>query len=117
MIPGNFDDGLANYSTSHGKHGPGRIICKHDLAPIVVDDDVPFDRAALLEEFRANEIDGRVFFWPLSMLPMFEAVPTNHVSYGLFGRAVNLPTYHDLRDDEIARVSAIVRRRIQRMAA
>jgi len=87
------------------------------MPTIVVDDDVPFDRAALLEEFRANEIDGRVFFWPLSMLPMFEAVPTNHVSYGLFGRAVNLPTYHDLRDDEIARVSAIVRRRIQRMAA
>jgi hypothetical protein len=30
---------------------------------------------------------------------------------------VNLPTYHDLRDDEIARVAAIVRRRLQRLAA
>ena len=87
------------------------------MPTIVVDQGVPFDRSALLEEFRANEIDGRVFFWPLSMLPMFERVPGNRVSYGLFERAVNLPTYHDLRDDEIARVAALVRRRIQRMAA
>jgi perosamine synthetase len=87
------------------------------MPTIVVDQGVRFDRSALLEEFRANEIDGRVFFWPLSMLPMFERVPENRVSYGLFERAVNLPTYHDLRDDEIARVAAIVRRRIQRMAA
>ena len=87
------------------------------MPTIVIDEDVPFDRTALLEEFRANEIDGRVFFWPLSMLPMFEQVPENRVSYSLFARAVNLPTYHDLTDEEIARVAAIVRRRIQRMAA
>jgi perosamine synthetase len=87
------------------------------MPTIVVDEGVPFDRQALLEEFRANEIDGRVFFWPLSMLPMFESQPENRVSYSLFDRAVNLPTYHDLRDDEIARVAGIVRRRIQRMAA
>jgi perosamine synthetase len=78
---------------------------------------VKFDRSALLEEFRANDIDGRVFFWPLSMLAMFEPVPENRVAYGLAERAVNLPTYHDLSDDEIARVCAIVRRRVQRMAA
>jgi perosamine synthetase len=82
------------------------------MPTIVVDEGVPFDRSALIEEFRANGIDGRVFFWPLSMLPMFERVPANTVSYGLFERAVNLPSYHDLRDDEIARVASIVRRRI-----
>ena len=86
------------------------------MPTIVVDEGVAFDRSALLDEFRANEIDGRVFFWPLSMLPMFESVPENRVSYSLFDRAVNLPTYHDLRDEEIARVASIVRRRIQRMA-
>jgi perosamine synthetase len=87
------------------------------MPTIVVDEGVTFDRAALLEEFKANEIDGRVFFWPLSMLPMFEPVPENRVSYGLFERAVNLPTYHDLSDEEIARVAAIVRRQLMRMAA
>jgi perosamine synthetase len=86
------------------------------MPTIVVDEGIPFDRSALLEEFRADEIDGRVFFWPLSMLPMFERVPANRVSYGLFERALNLPTYHDLRDEEIARVADIVRCRIPRLA-
>jgi len=87
------------------------------MPTIVVDEDVPFDRQALLVEFQASEIDGRVFFWPLSMLPMFDRVPENRVSYGLFERAINLPTYHDLTDDQIARVTSIVRRRLLRLAA
>ena len=87
------------------------------MPTIVVDEDVPFDRQALLDEFQASEIDGRVFFWPLSMLPMFDRVPENRVSYGLFERAINLPTYHDLTDDQIARVTSIVRRRLLRLAA
>lgn len=87
------------------------------MPTVVVDQGVPFDRSALLDEFKANDIDGRVFFWPLSMLPMFEGVPENRVSYGLFDRAVNLPTYHDLTAAEIARVCALIRRRLQRRAA
>lgn len=87
------------------------------MPTIVVDEDVGFDRDALLREFRANDIDGRVFFWPLSTLPMFEETSANPVSYGLFRRAVNLPTYHDLTDGEIARVAAIVSRQLRRIAA
>jgi perosamine synthetase len=82
------------------------------MPSIVVDKGVPFDREALLAEFAAHEIDGRVFFWPLSMLPMFEERRENVVSYGLYGRAINLPSYHDLTETEIDRVCAIVRRRI-----
>ena len=53
-----------------------------------------------------------MLFRSLSMLSMFERVPENRVSYGLFERAVNLPSYHDLTAEEIARVAAIVRRHI-----
>ena len=74
------------------------------MPSIVVDERVPFDREALLAEFRADNIDGRVFFWPLSMLPMFETRPENVVSYGLYRRAINLPSYHDLSEAEIERV-------------
>lgn len=70
-----------------------------------------FDRSALLADFAANNIDGRVFFWPLSMLPAFERRPENTVSYGLYERAINLPTYHDLTDSEMDRVIGCVRRR------
>jgi perosamine synthetase len=79
------------------------------MPTIVVNKDVPFDREALLAQFKRNEIDGRVFFWPLSMLPMFKAQPDNTVSYGLYERAINLPTYHDLTETEMDRVIATVR--------
>ena len=79
------------------------------MPTIVLDEGVPFDRQVLLDEFKKNEIDGRVFFWPLSMLPMFEAKPENTVSYALYERAVNLPTYHDLSDEDIERVIEVIK--------
>ena len=79
---------------------------------MVVDEAVAFDREALLAAFKAENIDGRVFFWPLSMLPMFEAKPENTVSYGLYERAINLPSYHDLLFKEQDRVIEIIRRAI-----
>ncbi|WP_198012285.1 DegT/DnrJ/EryC1/StrS family aminotransferase [Desulfosarcina sp. BuS5] len=66
------------------------------MPTIVVDEGMPFNRENLLTAFKADNIDGRVFFWPLSMLSMFEAKPENFVGYGLYERAINLPTYHDL---------------------
>ena len=78
------------------------------MPSIVVNEDVPFDREALLTAFKADNIDGRVFFWPLSMLHMFERRPENIVSYGLYKRAINLPTYHDLSEIEMDRVVRIV---------
>lgn len=79
------------------------------MPTIVVDGDVPFDREALLASFKAEEIDARVFFWPLSMLPMFETKSENVVSYSLFERAINLPTYHELSIEEMDRVIRQVR--------
>jgi perosamine synthetase len=80
------------------------------MPTIVVDTDVSFDRELLLAEFKAEQIDGRVFFWPLSMLPMFQYKPTNEISYGLYLRSVNLPSYHELSEHEMDRVIRIVRK-------
>jgi len=80
------------------------------MPTIVVEKSLPFDREALLAAFKAADIDGRVFFWPLSMLPMFEACPQNETSYDLYARAINLPSYHDMRFEDISRVSAIIRK-------
>lgn len=80
------------------------------MPTIVIDDVVRFNRYALLAAFKENDVDGRVFFWPLSMLPMFEARPENVTSYGLYERAVNLPTYHDLAEAEMDRVIDLVKR-------
>jgi len=80
------------------------------MSNIVVDKGVDFDRDALLASFKADNIDGRVFFWPLSMLPMFKKKPENVVSYDLYKRAVNLPTYYDLTSDEMDRVIDLLRK-------
>lgn len=78
------------------------------MPTIVVDADVPFDREALLASFKAANIDGRSFFWPLSSLPMFKPCPAHAVSHSLSARALNLPSYHDLSPGEIDRVVAYV---------
>ena len=80
------------------------------MPTIVADRGAVFDRDALLAAFKEQQIDGRVFFWPLSMLPPFAPRPENIISYGLYPRAVNLPTYHDLTEQEMDRVIACVRR-------
>ena len=79
------------------------------MPTIVVDPSVGFDRDRLLRAFAEDQIDGRVFFSPLSQLPMFELQSEHKVAYGLTPRAVNLPSYHDITDDDIARVTAVVR--------
>ena len=79
------------------------------MPTIVVDENVPFDRDALLASFKADNIDGRVFFWPLSSLGLFESCPRHAASDSLAKRATNLPTYHDLTEDDIGRVATAVR--------
>jgi len=81
---------------------------------VVIDEGVPFDREALLKTFKAANIDGRSFFWPLSMLPMFEKKPQNVISYQLYARAINLPTYHELTDEEMSQVIRHVRAHLGR---
>ncbi len=63
-----------------------------------------FDRDELLRLFAGNSIDARVFFYPLSSLPMFQTCSENEVSYNIFERAINLPSYHDITNNEIERV-------------
>jgi perosamine synthetase len=81
------------------------------MPTIVAHEKTAFDRDHLLSDFKAENIDGRVFFWPLSDLPpgMRRPVPTP-VAHGLYKRAVNLPSYHGMSTEEIARVVEVVRR-------
>lgn len=71
------------------------------MPTIVFDRSLNFDREKLLEMFKNNNIDARVFFYPLSMMPMFEEKKENIVSYDIFNRAINLPSYHDMSVDNI----------------
>lgn len=79
------------------------------MPTIVVSKLRAFDRDHLLKTFAREQIDGRVFFAPLSQLPMFTPEPSHTVAYGLTPRAVNLPSYHDITEIDIDRVVAAIR--------
>jgi len=79
------------------------------MPTIVIDADVLFDRQSLLAAFRADNIDGRVFFWPLSSTRLFPTDREHPASYALSSRATNLPSYHDMSTDDLERVVAAVR--------
>lgn len=78
------------------------------MPTVVFDDLINFDRNKLLEVFKQNNIDARIFFYPLSMLPMFQKKKENIVSYDIYNRAINLPSYHDMSNDDLFRVEKII---------
>lgn len=71
-------------------------------------------RERLRAAFAAENIDARVFFYPLSGLPMFEDVPNNRNARDIPTRAINLPSFHDMTQAEQDRVIAVVTRLLQR---
>jgi perosamine synthetase len=67
-------------------------------------------REKIQETFAIENIDARVFFWPLSSLPMFREVKNNFLAYSIPKRAINLPSFHDITIEEMDRViSAILK--------
>ena len=61
-------------------------------------------REMLQARFAAENIDARVFFWPLSALPSFQNAPRSPVAWDIPTRAINLPSFHDITDAEQMRI-------------
>lgn len=81
---------------------------------VVFDETTGVTRESLLEVFEADQIDARVFFWPLSELPFFEKKISSSASQSIASRAINLPSYHGIDEAEMSRVIAIVRSAAER---
>lgn len=75
------------------------------MPTMVAEDSIRFNRDDLMRDFTAINIDSRVFFWPLSTLPMFINQPSNPVCKGIHGMALNLPSYFDITNDNILHVA------------
>jgi perosamine synthetase len=65
-------------------------------------------RTAAQAGFALENIDARVFFWPLSGIPMFEAAPQNTNAWSIADRAINLPSYHELATTDLDRVTVVL---------
>lgn len=61
-------------------------------------------------DFSKENIDARVFFHPLSSLSMFDDMGKNLVASDISGRAINLPSYHDMSTSDLERVIEVVQR-------
>lgn len=106
-----YKQALKDLPGVHFNPEPAGVRNGYWMPTLVFDESTGVTREALQAAFAQADIDARVFFWPLSGLPMFEARPThNPVAWALPGRAINLPSYHDLTEAEQQRVVAIVRR-------
>ena len=58
-------------------------------------------RERILSFFKQNNIDARVFFYPLSDMPIFNAVLENKIARDIAARAINLPSFHDITEEEM----------------
>lgn len=66
-------------------------------------------RERLQAAFAAENIDARVFFYPLSSLDMFASQRQNIHAYDIPERAINLPSFHDMTQTEQDRVVTVLK--------
>ena len=78
------------------------------MPTVVFQKELGIRREMLQSAFSNADIDARVFFHPLSSLPMFEDQPDNVLAYDLPTRAINLPSFHDMTELELQRVVNVI---------
>lgn len=78
------------------------------MPTIIFDRETGLTREQMQEAFADSEIDARVFFWPLSSLPMFKDKIENINAYDIPERAINLPSYNKMTDDNIKMVCEVI---------
>jgi perosamine synthetase len=83
------------------------------MPTIVFNSDTNFDRTVLIDALKANNIDARVFFWPLTMMSFFQNSTHNENAFHVYINAINLPSYHDISTNELRRVTDIIAREFE----
>ena len=71
------------------------------MPTVVFDSSTNIDRDVSIIHFHSKGIDVRTFFWPLSQLPAFSETDLNPVAYSISDRAINLPSYVDMKSEEL----------------
>ena len=71
------------------------------MPTIVFDKQTGITREHLQMTLQQDNIDARVFFYPLSSLSMFEDKQLNVNAWDIPNRAINLPSYNDLTNQDL----------------
>lgn len=80
------------------------------LPTVIFNKSLNFDRDAFFAFMESQNIDSRPFFYPLSSLPMFDAKKENYISYNIYYRGINLPSYHDLDFESIKYIANCIKK-------
>ena len=78
------------------------------MPTVVFAPEMEVTREELQAAFATENIDARVFFYPLSSLPMFSPQPAHKIAWDIPKHAINLPSYHEITAAELARVADVV---------
>jgi len=87
---------------------PGGVVNGAWMPTVVFDREMEITSEILQEKFSEDSIDARVFFHPLSSLPMFEEQLQNSIAWDIPGRAINLPSYHEMQEADQERVLNVI---------
>lgn len=88
---------------------PSHIINGAWMPTVVFAPETRVTRDVAFSAFHQADIDARVFFHPLSSLDFFEDRRENENAYDIASRAINLPSYNDMTDEHLDRVSGVIR--------
>lgn len=78
------------------------------MPTVVFESQTGVTREALQAAFTVANIDARVFFHPLSSLPMFEPQLDNCFAWDIPSRAINLPSFHEMTQLQQRRVTDVL---------
>jgi perosamine synthetase len=83
------------------------------MPTVVFDKQTGVTREKLQSLFKSENIDARVFFYPLSSLSMFENKKANINSWSIPLRSINLPSYHDINQQDLSSVMNCVSNKLK----
>ena len=84
------------------------------MPTVVFNQNSKIRRNKILEAFKKENIDARVFFWPLSSLPMFKSKRSNINAWSISERAINLPSYYEITNKQMDLVIKVIKSLIQK---
>ena len=79
------------------------------MVNVVFSEKLGITRDLMIKQFSDNNIDARVFFWPLSELEFIDSKVSNPVSKALSNRSINIPCYHDITDQQQLRIVGVIK--------
>jgi perosamine synthetase len=99
---------LANVSGLSLNPEPENTVNGAWMPTVVFDANTGVTREDLQAAFAKENIDARVFFHPLSSLPMFSPAENTPLASTLCARAINLPSFHDITASDQNRVISVI---------